>query len=153
MESPRITQAAFDAWQQTITNTLTELGQQLLTPILFTLPSSVQRLILLPSAELFLLPLHAAPLADNDSEQVCDRYEISYAPSIEVLANVRAKATQRVIPKLYAVINPGGDPHLVFTPAEGAALAQLFPQSQRAIDTGSEGTKQRVLVGVQGQTY
>ena len=147
------TAAAFEAWQGTITRVLAELGERLLTPILSALSADIERLILLPSAQLFLFPLHAVPLSGDGPELVCDRYQVSYAPSIEVLANVRTKATQRVIPKLYAVINPGDDPHLVFTPAEGAALAQLFPQSQRTIDTGRVGTKQHVLDGMQGRTY
>jgi CHAT domain-containing protein len=147
------TAAAFDAWQGTITRVLAELGEHLLTPILSALSADIERIILLPSAELFLFPLHAVPLSGNGPELVCDRYQVSYAPSIEVLANVRTKATQRAMPKLYAVINPGDDPHLVFTHAEGAAIAQLFPQSQRTIDTGPVGTKQHVIDGMQGRSY
>ncbi len=147
------TVAAFEAWQGTLTRVLAELGARLLTPLVSALSADIERIILLPSAELFLFPLHAVPLSGNGPELVCDRYQVSYAPSIEVLANVRTKAMQRVIPKLYAVINPGDDPHLVFTAAEGAAIAQLFTQSQRTIDTGPVGTKQRVIDGIQGRTY
>ena len=147
------TEATFETWQGTLTRVLTELGERLLTPIVSALSSDIERIILLPSAELFLFPLHAVPLSDHGQELVCDRYQVSYAPSIEVLSNVRTKATPKVIQKLYAVINPGDDPHLVFTPAEGAAIAQLFPQSQRTIDTGPVGTKQHVIDGMQGRTY
>lgn len=147
------TAAAFEVWQGTITQALAELGERLLTPIMSVLSADIERLILLPSAELFLFPLHAVPLTGNNSELVCDRYQVSYAPSIQVLADLRTKAIQTVIPKLYAVINPADDPKLVFTPTEGTAIAQLFPQAQRTIDTGRVGTKQHVIEGMQGRTY
>jgi CHAT domain-containing protein len=129
---------------------LAELGERLLTPIVSALSADIERIILLPSAQLFLFPLHAVPLSGSGQELVCDCYQVSYAPSIEVLADARAKVMQGV---LYAVINPENDPHLVFTPAEGAAIAQLFPPSQRTIDTGRFGTKQHVIDGMQGRTY
>jgi CHAT domain-containing protein/tetratricopeptide (TPR) repeat protein len=141
----------FEGWQGTIIRVLAELGERLLTPLLFALSTDIERIIFLPSAELFLFPLHAVPLAGNASELLCDRYQISYAPSIEVLVDVRARVRQQVTPELYAVINPEADPHLVFTAVEGTALAQLF--AQRTLDAGRDGTKQRVLAGMPGRSY
>ena len=120
------TGSAFEAWQRTITWVLTELGEHLLTPILSDMPADIERIILLPSAELFLFPLHAVPLSSNASELICDRYQVSYAPSIEVLADARAKVMQEVIPELYAVINPEDDPNLIFTPTQGAAISSAL---------------------------
>ena len=146
------TQAAFAVWQQTITNTLAVLGQRLLDPILSTLPFDVEQIILLPSAELFLLPLHAVPLLPGDNpEFVCDRYRVSYAPSVEVLAKVQAKVVQVAMPELYAVINPEADPRLIFTLTERSAIARLFTQSQ--VDEGQTGTKQRVIAEMHGRSY
>ena len=145
--------AAFQAWQATLTRVLAELGERLLPPLVSALPADSEHIILLPSAELFLFPLHAAPLSGNASELLCDRYQVSYAPSIEVLADARARVRQQVLPELYAVINPGDDPHLVFTLAEGTALAQLFAQSQQTIDTGPVGTTQHVIEGMKGRSY
>ena len=145
------TPAALATWRETITKTLATLGQRLLAPVLFTLSPDVERIIFLPSAELFLLPLHAAPLSNNDPERLCDRYQVSYAPSIEVLADIQAKAIRRVSPDVYAVINPQGDPDLVFTSIEGAAVAGLF--TQHSVDEGRDGTKQRVVAGAQGRSY
>jgi CHAT domain-containing protein len=142
---------AFDAWRVTITKVLAELGECLLTPILSTLSADIERLILLPSAELFLCPLQAVPLSGNTSELVCDHYQVSYTPSTKVLAQVPAKAMQGVIPELYAVINPEADPNLVFTPIEGAAIVRLFARYKA--DEGHVGTKQQVIAGVQGRTY
>jgi len=145
------TTSSFEAWQETITRVLIKLGEYLLTPIVSVLPASIEHILLLPSAELFLFPLHAVPLSGHASELLCDRYQVSYAPSIEVLADARAKVRQGVAPELYAVINPEEDPTLLFTPIEGAAIAKLF--AQHAVDAGRAGTKERVLAGVQGRTY
>ena len=142
---------AFKAWQETITRVLAELGEHLLTPLVSALSADIERIILLPSAELFLFPLHAVPLSGNASELLCDRYQVSYAPSIEVLIDARAKIRQGVVPELYEVINPEDDPHLVFTPIEGTAIAKLFAQC--TVDAGRISTKERVLAGVQGRTY
>jgi len=145
------TPAAFATWQETITHTLAEVGQHLLAPVLSTLPPGTERITFLPSAELFLLPLHAAPLSESSPDRVCDRYEVSYAPSLEVLASIRGKAAQAATPELYAVINPEDDPRLVFTLTEGAAVAKLFPKC--SVDEGRAGTKQHLLAAVQGRTY
>jgi len=141
----------FKAWQESITTTLQELSQRLLVPILSTLPSRIRRIIFLPSLELLLFPLHAAPLSNNDHDLICDRYQVSYAPSIEVLSNVQAKALQTVTPNLYTVINPQSDPQLFFTPVEGAAIASLFAQSN--VDEAAEGTKQHVIARMSECSY
>jgi len=141
----------FAAWLEAMTHTLAELGQHLLVPTISALPAGIERIIFLPSAELFLLPLHAAlPLTDN-AGQAYDRYHISYVPSFEVLANVRAKTLRQVMPELYAVINPQADPALLFTPFEGEAIARLFVQCQ--VDEGRIATKERVIAGMQGRTH
>jgi CHAT domain-containing protein len=142
---------AFDAWQSIIVHALAELSRHLLIPILSSLPSDVERIIFLPSAELFLLPLHAAPLGDNSLERVCDRYQIIYAPSVEVLVNTQAKALQSVKPNLYAVINPEADRRLIFTSSEGTAISHLF--AQHCVDKGHLGTKTRVIAEALGRSY
>jgi CHAT domain-containing protein len=129
--------------------TLDTLGQRLLDPILSALPEEIEHLIFLPSAQLFLFPLHAVPLAGR--ERVGDRYHVSYAPSIEVLADTQSRTMNEASPDLYAVINPEADPRLVFTPHEGAAIATLFAHS--TLDEGQTGTKQQVMTSVSGQTY
>jgi CHAT domain-containing protein len=145
------TPASFAAWQETIAHTLTEVGQHLLAPLLSTLPLGIERITFLPSAELFPLPLHAAFLSENNPDYLCDRYEVNYAPSVEVLTSIRGKAVQAATPELYAVINPEDDPRLVLTLTEGTAIAKFFPKC--SIDKGRSGTKQQALAGVQGRTY
>ncbi|HET9999378.1 MAG TPA: CHAT domain-containing tetratricopeptide repeat protein [Ktedonobacteraceae bacterium] len=145
------TAASFNAWQETITRVLAESGERLIAPLLPAIPAEIERIVLLPSAELFLLPLHAVPLPGSDANLLCDRYKVSYAPSIEVLAGARARATQEVKPELYALINPGKGPRLPFTPVEGEAIARLFAQS--TVDVEQAGVKERVLAGMRGRSY
>lgn len=52
---------------------------------------------------------------------------------------------------LYAVINPGEDPTLVFSGCEGRAISKLFSSSQ--VNVGKTGTKATVLDGVPVKTY
>lgn len=145
------TPAARDAWQETMEQVLDDLGWHLLDPILSTLPEDIEHLIFLPSAQLFLFPLHAVPLAGNRAERVCDRYHVSYTPSLEVLAHTRSKATQDVSPDFYAVINPQADSRLVFASRSGTALAPLFAHS--TCDEGRTGTRRQVMTSVRGRTY
>jgi CHAT domain-containing protein/tetratricopeptide (TPR) repeat protein len=138
-------------WCFTMKRVLAEIGQKLFAPIAAALPKDVKDLILLPSGGLFILPLHAMPLSSNGSDLVCDRYQVSYAPSIEVLADCQAKAARSGGQSLYAAINPEEDPLLAFTLVEGAAIAALF--DQRKIDEGGVGTKDAVKDGVRGKAY
>lgn len=138
-------------WQETITNTLALLGQSLLDPILSTLLPDVQQILFLPSSDLFLFPLHATLLPGNASMSISDRYQVSYAPSIEVLAMTRAKTLPYRVPDLYAILNPQSDPELVFTVAEGIAIGDMFPR--KSIDEGRDGTKQHLITHVPGKTY
>ncbi len=140
-----------DRWFSTMEQVLTDVGEKLLAPILKVLPPNTNKLIFLPSGGMFLLPLHAALLSNNNSSRLCDHYQVSYAPSVKVLANSQAKVKQAAGSSLYAVINPEEDPRLVFTPVEGAAIANLFEQHQ--VLKGSAGTKSAVANGVRGQTY
>lgn len=146
------TQAAHDVWRATIKHVLTEVGQRLLTPLLSGLSPDIKRIIFLPSAELYLLPLHAAPLSDNGPALVGERYVVSYVPSLEALTLVRSRAAPRIPPDLYAVINPTDDPKLPFTKIEGRAIATRFAQPH--IDEGRQrGTKQRIKDEMPGHSY
>lgn len=138
-------------WRSTMERVLAEVGEKLLAPILAALPSGTEKLVLLPSGGLFLLPLHAVPVSSDSPHRVCDRYQVSYAPSVGVLADCQTKGTRASGNDLYAVINPEEDPCLVFTPPAGAAIAGLF--AQREVHEGRAGTKDAVVRGVRGRAY
>ncbi len=143
--------SSIEHWQETITQVLAVLSEQVFAPIVSALPADIKKLILMPSGALFQFPLHAVPLPGDHSEVLGERYQVSYAPSFEVLVEAQARVRQDVTPELYAVINPQNDPRLLFTPFEGEAIARLF--DRHTVDAGQAGTKAQVLAGAQGQTY
>lgn len=95
---------AFQAWQRTLNDVLSSIGTRLLYPLLTELPPQITRLIILPSGGLFLLPLHAVLLSDG--QLLCQRYCVSYAPSIQLLKELKNKSQTIKGKSLYAVINP-----------------------------------------------
>ncbi len=131
----------FQAWQKPLNDVLSNFGAKLFNPLLANLLPQIKRLILLPSSGLFLLPLHTIPLADG--QLLCERYCISYAPSIQLLREMRNKAGTIEENGLYVVINPGEDPSLVFSGFEGQAISNFFSFSQ--INIGKFGTRATIL--------
>lgn len=53
---------ALTTWQEIMTRVLSQLSHDLLEPIFSAFSSHIEHLVFLPSGELFLLPLHTAPL-------------------------------------------------------------------------------------------
>lgn len=140
---------AFQVWQRTLNEVLSSISTKLLNSLLAELPPQTKRLILLPSGGLFLLPLHAVPLSDGQS--LCQRYCISYAPSIQLLREMQNKAGKVKGKGLYAVINPQEDPALVFSRCEGQAISKLFQFPQ--VNVGEIGTWVTVVNRVPGRAY
>jgi CHAT domain-containing protein len=131
--------------------TLNEIGRRLLAPILTTVPTSVRRLIFLPSGGLFLLPLHAAPLMQSETERLCDRYEISYAPSVKVLATLQTGSISKTETGACMILNPENDPRLPFTACETQALLRRPEKGKRLL--GRRARREAVLAAVRGCTY
>ena len=140
---------AFKFWLKTLDYVLSNIRTNLLEPLLVELPPQIKRLILLPSGGLFLLPLHAIPLSDG--KLLCQRYCISYAPSVQLLKEMQTKAGKTEGKGLYAVINPEEDPSLVFSIFEGQAISELLLSPQMNI--GKTGTRATVLDRVSGHAY
>lgn len=136
------------SWLSTMERVLIEVGEKLFAPIITALTPEIDQLIFLPSGGLFLLPLHAVPLSDGE-ERLCDRYQVSYAPSLKMLTNSQQKAARSSGDSLYAVIDP--ERQLAFTQAEGAAIAELF--AEREVHEGKAATKDAVIAGVRGRAY
>ncbi|RKZ93487.1 MAG: hypothetical protein DRR19_00925 [Candidatus Parabeggiatoa sp. nov. 1] len=136
-------------WHTIIENTLAELGKKLLSPILARCPAPTTQLIFLPSGRLFLFPLHAINISTEPLKRVCDHYQVTYAPSLEVLLGCHEKAKRPVNNNFYAVLNPTQD--LAYATIEGNAIAGFFTQSQ--MDTEQMGTKQAVITGVECRSY
>jgi len=139
-------------WHSTIERVLAKVGQRLMAPILATLPPNITKLIILPTSGLAILPLHAAFLSEDASARVCDRYLVSYAPSVEVLASLQAKAAKAHGSDLYAVVNPEQDPNLAYTSIEGVAILSLF-KGQGVFHAGQAATKEAVIHDAYGRAY
>jgi CHAT domain-containing protein len=139
----------FQSWKSTLSDVLFNIGTNLFYPLLEKLPLHIKRLIFLPSGDLFLLPLHAIPLPDK--QLLCQRYCISYAPSIQLLKEMKSKTKTVKGKRLYAVINPQEDPALVFSGCEGQAISRLFQNSE--VNVGMTGTKATVQYNVPGKAY
>ncbi|WP_410508008.1 CHAT domain-containing protein [Methanosarcina hadiensis] len=149
LEAHKNYESIFKEWQNTLNEVLSIIGHRLLSPLLVELPPQIKRLILLPSGGLFLLPLHAVPLSDG--QPLCQRYCISYVPSIPLLKEMQNDAMTTEGKSLYAVINPQEDPALAFSGCEGQAISRLFESSQ--VNVGKTGTKTAVLKEVPGKAY
>ena len=141
--------ATFQSWQKTLNDVLFCIGTKLLYPLLGKLPSQIKRLIILPSSGLSLLPLHAISLSDG--QLLCQRYCTSYAPSIQLLREMKTKAETIEGEGLYAVINPQEDPTLVFSGWQGQAISELFQFCQ--VDVGETATRVTVLNEIPGRAY
>jgi CHAT domain-containing protein len=82
--------------------------------------AGVERVVLIPQGQLFLLPLHACPL-DGGESRVMDRYAVGYAPAGGVLARLAGEGEAPRPARALLVANPTGD--LAHTPSEALAVA------------------------------
>jgi CHAT domain-containing protein len=140
---------AFYLWDVSLKNTLPIIGARLLYPILVELPIQTKRLIILPTRGLSLLPLHTIPLAND--QLLCQRYVISYAPSISLLQKTQNRAKTFRGEGFYAIINPQEDDSLIFSMCEGNNISKFFPSP--LFNVGETGTKATVLDSIPGRAY
>ncbi|WP_129629264.1 CHAT domain-containing protein [Candidatus Oscillochloris fontis] len=138
-------------WYDSMDATLARVGADLLAPVVAMLPPTIKHLIMLPSGGLYLLPLHAALLPDSAQTRLCDRYQVSYAPSVKVLATCYVRASHANGQALFAVINPQEDSNLAYSPIEGLAISELF--STHRIFNGRLGQKETVKTETKQCTY
>ena len=132
-----------------------QVYQCLLAPVhqeLARLP--VERIVLMPNLGLSLLPLHACYEKNGTGrDYLLDHYEISYAPSFDVLhhcqAQVRPEPPGR---SLFAVANPTGD--LAWAGVEVERIAGLFIEA-RILGGGkvNRATRESVITEAPGYAY
>ena len=87
----------------------------------------------------------------SNGQLLCQLYCISYAPSIQLLREMRNKAGTIEEEGLYVVINPRKDPALVFSGCEGRAISKFFSSFQ--MDIGEFSAKTIVLDRVPEKAY
>ncbi|TAG60672.1 MAG: CHAT domain-containing protein [Oscillatoriales cyanobacterium] len=112
-------------WQEQLSLRLQNLTQILhFDEILNYLPTTCDRLILIPHRFLHCIPLHALPLADES--YLLDRFPggVCYAPSCQLLQLVQTR--QRFeFSHFFAIQNPNDN--LAWTDIEVEAIKQFFP--------------------------
>lgn len=138
-------------WMEAIKSILKPLGELLMRPVVQNLPPGIERLVLLPSGGLALLPLHAALLSEKSKERVCDRFLVSYAPSAEVWFTSRQRGATAEEGGLYQAVNPTEDSHLRYAASEATSVKELI--ADRIVQHGREVTKEAVITGSRGRAY
>jgi len=125
----------------TLESACAQVYQCLLAPVhqeLARLP--VERIVLMPNLGLSLLPLHACyEKKGTGRDYLLDHYEISYAPSFDVLHHCQAQVRPEPPDgrSLFAVANPTGD--LAWADVEVEWIAGLF--SEARILGGGKGSR------------
>jgi tetratricopeptide (TPR) repeat protein len=109
--------------------------------------------VLSPSAELTLLPLHAAlRQVDGGRRYLLDDYQVTYAPSaLAFRASRRRAAAARGDGGVLAVIDPTRD--LAYAAAEGREVLKLFGARSALRLDGNAATREAVLDGMAGRRY
>jgi CHAT domain-containing protein/tetratricopeptide (TPR) repeat protein len=139
-------------WFTALEKTAAWLGTVFWEPIVARLPSSVQRLTVIPHGQLWLLPFHSALLTKSDGQiYLLERYSINYAPSISTLLHCQTLAEVVSEPRLSAFINPQEDKDLEWCWPEGEAIGTLFSQSKYWL--GKEARREAALQMKPGATY
>lgn len=117
----------------------------------------VERIVFIPNLGLSLLPLHACyKVNGTERDYLLDHYEITYAPSFDVLRHCQVKAHLEPRDGLdfFAVANP--EKNLVWADVEVERIANLFPKDQdRVLDNGEKdrATRKAVIDEAPNYTY
>jgi CHAT domain-containing protein len=147
---------------------LEKISRDLVWPVLRELDKPVDRLLILPSGGLYLVPFHAVPLPERGG-RVIDHFEVVYSPSIKVTLKNRARRPSAGGYRALAVLGP--------EPTFGEEKLQLYysdfletvlrriEQGQTACPpekttrqatfrflTGADCTKEKMLANTQGCT-
>jgi CHAT domain-containing protein/predicted negative regulator of RcsB-dependent stress response len=119
--------------------------QDLLNPVHRELSRlGLERIVFVPNLGLSLLPLHACQTNGAERAHLLDHYQISYAPSFDVLRHCQEQARSKSQGglSLIAVANPEkADPkkNLVWAEVEVERIAEFFPADHvRILDSGEK---------------
>jgi len=138
----------FAAWKAHLDEQCRMLYGELVQPVherIRKLYPGIRRLVILPSQGLTLLPLHAAwREEDRQRRYWTDDYEITFAPSAQVLARCLERERQQPGPAgtLLALQNP--DESLPFTDWEVESVAGHFTKEHCQILKHAEATEHAV---------
>jgi CHAT domain-containing protein len=140
-----------EKWRPFMEPVLAEVGKKLLAPVLEAVPPCIDHLILLPSGGLFLLPLHAARLSPDGAGRVRDRFQVTYAPSAEVLSSLPVLEIPPRRHGLIATVNRPDMPLLKLAPLEGVVVGHLLTKPLHLEDAAA--TRQDFVRGARERAY
>ncbi|PYQ53976.1 MAG: hypothetical protein DMF59_00260 [Acidobacteria bacterium] len=109
------------------------LSRDLLGDVLAHIPAA-RRLIVGAAGELAALPFDALPDLQNPSQPLLSRYEIAYAPSLTMLAEMRQRRTTSPRYDLLGVAPLAGDAIAATLPIYRSAALAPLPWSGREVD-------------------
>ncbi|MGB3514743.1 MAG: CHAT domain-containing protein [Microcoleaceae cyanobacterium] len=102
--------------------------------------TNYQRLILIPHRELHLIPFHALPISDSESQLLGDKFLVQYAPSCQILNNLSQRPPlDPHSPPFFAIQNPTQD--LTYADLEVEELCRQFDQQQILVLPHDKATK------------
>ena len=110
---------------------LNTLSSTLLASVLNTLPATVDRLIIIPHAQLGYVPFGVLPIPDDPFTRLIDSYDISYAYSAGLLVRQRQMDRPAVSGGLLAFAPSYGTDSQPIALRSGAAELMALPGAQR----------------------
>jgi CHAT domain-containing protein/tetratricopeptide (TPR) repeat protein len=125
---------------RTLDYTCRWLGEHLWPVIESRIPAGTKDIILLPSAALNLLPLHAS--LRPSGQRIDESYRIRYLPSLAMML------TEGVMPRtvrLGQVVNPSADADLPFSAVEATRVSRSFETDTVSRLEAPKATAKRVL--------
>ena len=142
-------------WEGTLNRVTEWLGRNVMGPILDAVHNE-QRVVLVPSGWLAVLPLHAAfssdPNAPSERRYALDDICISYAPSARALRHGQRVATGVDAEAILVVEEPRptSAPPLPSAQQEALSVSTHFPRSRRL--SHEDATREAVLAALPGYT-
>ncbi len=110
-------------WGESLPERLKPMTEHITAPLAAKLATGTKRLLLCPHRDLHLFPLHACGTGQGE-ELLCDRYEVSYVPSLSVYHRVVSRRMPERAGHALLIPNPTNDLH--FSTAEAHAVAPLI---------------------------
>lgn len=129
-----------------LNDVLIKIGKKIINPILKEL-QGINNLIIIPSGNIFLIPLHSVPISDK--ERLCDYYNVSYLPSFYLLNKNKLVIPSHERMDILSIENPTFD--LPFTRYETNCISSLFPRKKVLV--GKNATRNIIITNMPSSTY
>jgi tetratricopeptide (TPR) repeat protein len=127
-----------EIWTRTVSRTCEILGERVWPAILDLVPADTHGLVLMLGAGFNVLPLHAAQLSDGS--RPCDRFTISFTPSLGLLRRPFEEQPLRGDLRLGQAVNPTAD--LRFSEVEARMVARCWsPTAARSLPGAKANVK------------